>query len=294
MISNFVLRSVMHPFDLSKTHILHYTNSLLSLRHKFILRLLNLLLRLGADLLLLCTIPGAGLRRRDRRHRQLPHVALGLGLGGIQSQTTLLDTLPRAGGEHDVGVERGVPPGQEAALDLGILRQASLADALLSQGELLERRGERVFASACVLLVQRLAASQGGAGDGVGEGLGLGLRGGGRGQGGLGLGRGGRGGEELDLLADGAAEVGEGLVDIAGVIVSFGSILVADKGGFVMSIGGLQPAKGFESPRKMMLTLQPASSGEQPSEHRRASPDQCSLGAAGSMMAAVVSICWAL
>lgn len=125
------------------------------------------------------TLTRARLRRSDRGHRQLPHVTLRLRLRGIKRQAALLDALARARGEHDVRVEGGVPASQEAALDLRVLRQAGLADALLRQGELLERRGERVLAGARVLLVQRLAAGQGRAGDGVGEGLGLGLRGGG-------------------------------------------------------------------------------------------------------------------
>lgn len=81
-----------------------------------------------------------------------------------------------------------------------------------------------------MLLVQELAACKGGAGDGVGEGLGLGLRGGGRGQGGLGLGGRASGGEQLDLLADGPAEIAKGLIDVARVVVGFGRVLVADKG----------------------------------------------------------------
>lgn len=81
-----------------------------------------------------------------------------------------------------------------------------------------------------MLLVEELAASQGGASDGVGKGLGLGLcRGRGR-QGGLGLGGRGGGGEELDLLADSSAEVAEGFLDVGRVVVGLGSILVADKG----------------------------------------------------------------
>ena len=59
------------------------------------------------------------------------------------------------------------------------------------------------------------------------EGLGLRLRGGGCGEGGLGFGGGGRGGEQLDLLADGAAEVVEGLADVGRVVVGLVGVLGA-------------------------------------------------------------------
>lgn len=213
----------------SQTHILHHTNGLFGLRHEFVLCLLNLLLRLGANLVVV-RVHVCVLRGRDGGHGDLPRRALGLGLGGVQRQARLLDALARAGRKHDVGVEGRVPAGQEPALDLRILGQAGLADALFGQGELLEGRGQGVVAGAAVLLVEELAASQGSAGNGVGEGLGLGLRRGRGRQGGLGLG-GGRGGrEELDLFADGSAEVAEGLFDVGWVVVGFGSILVTDKG----------------------------------------------------------------
>lgn len=53
------------------------------------------------------------------------------------------------------------------------------------------------------------------------EGLGLGLRGGGSDEGGLSLSGGGSGGKEGDLLADGATEILEALLDVGRVIVGF-------------------------------------------------------------------------
>lgn len=80
-----------------------------------------------------------------------------------------------------------------------------------------------------MFLVEELGAGKGGAGDSMGEGLGLGLRGWGRCQGGLGLGGGCGRGEQLDLFADGPAEVIEGLLDVGWVVVGFGGVLVADR-----------------------------------------------------------------
>jgi len=68
---------------------------------------------------------------------------------------------------------------------------------------------------------------QGCARDGVAEGLGLGLCGGGRGQGGLGFGGGGGRGEEVDLLGDGAAEVGDRFADVGWVVVRLVGVLRA-------------------------------------------------------------------
>ena len=68
-------------------------------------------------------------------------------------------------------------------------------------------------------MLEELAAGQGGASNGVGEGLGLGLGDGGCGEGSLGFGGAGGGGEELDLLADAAAEIGNVFADV-GVVVA--------------------------------------------------------------------------
>lgn len=198
------------------THVLHDANSLLGLSNKLVLSLLNLLLGLGAELLLLA-LAGANLEG----------VALGVRLDGVQRQAGLFDVLSGAGGEHDVGVERRVPAGQEAALNLRVLGQTSLADALHGEGVLLESGGQGVLASASMVLVQGLAASQAGAGNGMAKGLGLGLCGRGRDEGGLGFGGGGGGRQEGDLFADGAAEVLEGLLDVRGVVVGLVGILRA-------------------------------------------------------------------
>lgn len=80
-----------------------------------------------------------------------------------------------------------------------------------------------------MLLVKNLGAGKGGASDGVGEGLGLGLRSWGGCQGGLSLGGGCSGGEQLDLLANGPAEVVEGLLDVGWVVVGFGGVLASDR-----------------------------------------------------------------
>lgn len=60
------------------------------------------------------------------------------------------------------------------------------------------------------------------------EGLGLGLGGGGCGEGGLGFGGGGGGGEELDLLADAAAEIGNVFPDV-GVVVALVGVLCSKR-----------------------------------------------------------------
>lgn len=70
--------------------------------------------------------------------------------------------------------------------------------------------------------MEELAAGQGGAGNGVSKGLWLGLGDGGCGESGLGFGGGGSGGEELDLLADAAAEVGDVFADIVVVVALVG------------------------------------------------------------------------
>lgn len=58
----------------------------------------------------------------------------------------------------------------------------------------------------------------------MGKGLGLGLGDGGCGEGGLGFGGAGGGGEELDLLADAAAEIGDVFADV-GVVVALVGVL---------------------------------------------------------------------
>lgn len=95
----------------------------------------------------------------------------------------------------------------------------------------------------------------------MGKGLWLGLRSGRSSQGGLSLGRSGGRGEKLDLLADGAAEVGEGLIDVSRVVIGFGRVLVADVGQIIVR----KSCFDFEKPAVIdVLTSQPASSGGQP------------------------------
>lgn len=168
------------------------------------------------------------MRRSVGRSTNLPRVTLDPSLDSIKVEPRILDVRAGARREAQVGVERRVPAGQEAGLDLRVLGQAGLAHALHGEGVLLESGGQGVLALPGVLLVEDLGAREGGAGDGVGEGLGLGLGGGRGGQGGLGFCRGGGGGEEGDFLRDGAAEVLEGLLDVRGVVVSFGGVVGAE------------------------------------------------------------------
>lgn len=199
------------------THILHDTNSLLSLANELVLSLLNLKLGIlrGLGLLMVLLI---------RLARELEHATLSPRLRRIKQQSRVLDAPARPRREHQVGVKGSVPPRQEASLDLCILREPGLANLLAGKGILLERGRERVLAGAGVLLLEELAAGQGGAGNGVGEGLGLGLGDGGCGEGGLGFGGGGGGGEELDLLADAAAEIRDVFADV-GVVVALVGVL---------------------------------------------------------------------
>ncbi len=203
------------------SYILHDANGLLSLSDELVLGLLNLLLGLVAQLRLLV---GLGARRSASK---LPGVALDTRLDGIEGQAGLLNVLASAGRKHQVGVEGGVPAGQETALDLRILGQAGLAHALHGQGILLEGSSEGILAGTGVLLVEALAAGKTGAGDGVRERLGLRLRAGRCGKGSLGLGGGAGRGQQGDLLADGAAEILEGFLDVGGVVVRLGGIVRA-------------------------------------------------------------------
>lgn len=158
---------------------------------------------------------------------KLESVALDAGLDSIERQSGVLDILAGASRKHDVGVERRVPASKEAALDLGVLGDAGLSNALHGEGVLLEGSGQRVFASTSVVLVQGLATSQTGAGNGMAEGLRLGLGGRRSDKSGLSLGGGGGRGEERNLFADGASEVLESLLDVGRVIVSLVGVLGA-------------------------------------------------------------------
>lgn len=175
----------------------------------------------------------------DSRHWELPGRSLGLRLRNIQRQAGIFDTFARARRKHDVCVQRSVPSGEEPALDLRILCQPSLANSFLGQGELLEGGGKRVLARGAVLLVKELGAGEGGASHSMGEGLGLRLRGWGSRQGRLSLGGVCSGGEQVDFLADGSAEVVEGLLHVGWVVVGFVGVLVTDSVALsVTSFGG--------------------------------------------------------
>ena len=151
-----------------ETYVLHHAHGLLSLAHELILRLLDLGTGILAEVVQIA--PGSSL--------------LG-SLDRVQRETGVLNVLAGLGGEHQVGVEGGVPASQEARLDLGILGQTSLANLLLGQGVLLQGGGERVLALGA--LNQGLGAGKRGAGDRMVESLGLRLSGGRRSQRGLGF-----------------------------------------------------------------------------------------------------------
>lgn len=107
------------------------------------------------------------------------------------------------------------------------MRQTGLTNTLLGQSILLQSGSERVLASAGVLLVEQLGAGQAGTGNGMVEGLRLGLRGRGRGQSSLCFGGSGRRRKQLDLLANGATKILEGLLDVGGVVIGFIGVLGA-------------------------------------------------------------------
>ena len=86
------IRPASNPPPGSKSYILHHPNRLLRLRDKLILRPLNLLLGLIAQLMVIersSVLPSA----------QLPGRSLDAGLDGIECQPRLLDTLAGARGE---------------------------------------------------------------------------------------------------------------------------------------------------------------------------------------------------
>jgi hypothetical protein len=202
------------------THVLHNANRLLSLSDKLVLGGFNLGPRFLAQVILGHVLAG-GLAGQGECG------ALCARLGGIQAQPRVLDVLAGPCSKLDVGVQRCAPARQEAALDLGVLCKARLADLLAGNGVLLEGGGERVFAGAGLLRREHVRGVEGGAGHGMAERLGLGLCGRRRNEGGLGLGGGGCVGEEVDLLRDGAAEVGDALADVGWVVVGFVGVLRA-------------------------------------------------------------------
>lgn len=200
------------------TYILHDSNSLLSLANKLILGLLNLCACLVAQVVVHAVLLG-GLARQSKGR------ALGRGLGRIETEARVLDCFAGTRGELDVGVQRGTPAGQEAALDLGVLGQSRLADLFAGNGVLFKGSGERVFARVCLLRREHVRGVEGGTCHGMAEGLGLGLCGGRGSEGGLGLSGRRSAGEQVDLFRHCAAEVVEGLADVGGVVVGFVCVL---------------------------------------------------------------------
>ena len=194
-------------------------------------------------------------------------------LNRVQHQPGVLNVLARLGGEHQVGVESGVPASQEAGLDLGVLGQTGLTDLLLGQSVLLQCAGQRVLAFGA--LHEGLGAGERGPRDSMVEGLGLRL---GRrrcGQGGLGFGGGAGLRQELDLLIDCTAQVVEGLADVGRVVVGLVGILRAG------SSSGRLENSGCEGQQRTRLTSPAAASGEQASAHQRASRARCIHRGAG-------------
>ena len=92
--------------------------------------------------------------------------------------------------------------------------------------------------------VQNLGAGEGGAGDGMVEGFRLRLCGWWGGEGGLGFGGRGGGGQEVDFIGDGAAEVVEGFADVGRVVVGFVRVLGAGCGERDVSLDGLWKGGG--------------------------------------------------
>lgn len=200
-----------------RSYILHDTDGLLSLANKLILSLLNLGSRLFTDVV----VHG----RLWSLTRQSESRTLCIGLGRIQAQPRVLHCLASTCGKLDVGVEGGTPAGQEAALDLGVLRQSRLTNLLAGNGVLLESGSKGVLTRACLLGCEHVRRVEGGAGNGMVERLGLGLCRGGSSEGSLGFGGRGGAGEEVHLLRDGASEVVEGFADIGWVVVGFVGVL---------------------------------------------------------------------
>jgi hypothetical protein len=200
------------------TYVLHNTNSLLRLADKLILSLLNLRSRLLAQVILHAVFPASLTRKRKR-------TTLGISLCRIEAQPRILNRLASASRKLDVRVQRCAPARQEAALDLGVLRQSRLADLLAGDGVLLETSCQRILAGRGLLRGEHVRGVDGGAGNGMAERLGLRLRRGGSSEGGLGFGGGGGRREKVDLLRNGAAEIVEGLADVGWIVVGFVGVL---------------------------------------------------------------------
>jgi len=162
-------------------YILHDSDRLLGLANKLIFGLLNLCACLVAQVVVHGILLGSLARQGESR-------ALGRGLCRIEAQARVFNCLASTCGKLDVCVQRGTPPGEEPALDLGVLGQSRLANLFAGNGVLFKSSGERVFARVCLLRREHMRGVEGGTGHGMAECLGLGLCRGRGSEGSLGLG----------------------------------------------------------------------------------------------------------
>ena len=160
--------------------------------------------------------------------RQGKSTTLSIGLGGVQTQSRVLDLLAGTCCELDVGVEGCAPTSQEPALDLGVLRQPGLPNLLTGNGVLLQSSSQRILTRAGLLRGEHVRAVQGCTGDSMAEGLGLGLRGRRGSESCLSLCGGGCARQEVNLLRDGTAEIVERFTEVRRVVVGFVGVLRGD------------------------------------------------------------------
>lgn len=184
----------------SVQHVLHDADRLIGGGDELVLGRLDLdALGLGQVLVAGVLLSGGGADRREAEA-----AVLGARLGGVERQPRVLDVLARLLRERDVGVERSGEGRVEARDDLGVLLQPRFADLLRCERVLLERGRKRVAGLEKVRRFERCPAKR--VAERLGRRLGAGLR-----QRGLGFSGGRGGGEQLDLLRDGAGEVKETL-----------------------------------------------------------------------------------
>ena len=189
---------------------------------------------------------------------KLEGIPLDTSLDSIKVEPGLLNVLARTASEGQIGVQGGVPTSKEAALDASVLGQPCLSDSLHSECIFFKARGQRVLASAGVVLVQHLAARQAGTGDGMVEGFGLGLCARGCHKRRLGLRWRCSGGEEMNLLADSTSEILERLLDVRWVVVGFVGVLrtAGDAVSRLRSVEARQACHSRNSQHLLMSLLQ--------------------------------------
>ncbi len=141
----------------------------------------------------------------------MPSGALGLCFCGIKQQSRVLNTFPGASSKHQVRVQGRAPTRKEAALDLRVLSESGFTNTLASQSILLKSRCKWILSGTRMLLLKELTAGQTRTSDGMVEGLWLRLCRRRSCESGLSFSWRGCGGEEMDFLADGTAQVTEGL-----------------------------------------------------------------------------------